>query len=342
MARQPSMAASWKTLTRHPLSAEYADIKGRAFDKLVSDLKECGIVGGRSVIVHEGMVIDGWQLYRACLAADVEPTFTTLALTGLTPEKWVEIANDRRRHETPAQQKKRAEARCKRVAKAREQGQSIRSIAEAEGVSNVQVRRDLTKDIRLGVPGGAPERVTGADGKSYPSKKTQSVDSVGDAPICPRCKRVGQLKDCAICAALQAKHERETLLGQPTHPLRDAEGHIVNGPSEAFTNLSKFEALDTLCRQLQKGIDELARLPGGEQLRPFTKAIGTEGKTILKMEELDTIKRHLKLTRPHSVCPECSGSGTKGCKGCSGRGWVSSMTWKDMDDKVKAKLKVLA
>jgi hypothetical protein len=94
--------------------------------------------------------------------------------------------NDARRHDDPAAIAARRAERIQRVAQARSEGESLRAIAEKEGVSQVQVRRDLEE--ASGEPGGSPdmeeppeepaeeapkkrtvaETVKGRDGKDYP------------------------------------------------------------------------------------------------------------------------------------------------------------------------------
>jgi len=166
----------WKELTRHPLSAEYPDLTGKAWDGFVENLKAHGIVGKRKVVLYEGKVIDGWQLHRACVEANLEPTYEQLKLApGMTAEAYVETVNDHRRHETPDQAMKRAEARRERVAAARQEGKSIRTIAADEGVSKSQVERDLGSTA-VTVPGGT---VTGQDGRRQPAAKPQA--DYGDA-----------------------------------------------------------------------------------------------------------------------------------------------------------------
>jgi hypothetical protein len=81
--------------------------------------------------------------------------------------------------------------------------------------------------------------------------------------------------------------------------------------------------------------------PGGKQLRANLKSTGSEEKIINKSEHLNGLKRDLKFTRPHSVCPYCLGNATPSCRGCSGAGWVSKMTWESVPDDMKKKLNVI-
>ena len=150
----------------------------------------------------------------------------------------------------------------------------------------------------------------------------------------------------AVCDG-EAKTLREAveLNGKPEEgppAPKDSEGHEVpQATADVFANVEKFDALVSLCRQLQKGIDELVRLPGGEQLRMQTKPTGSADKQIFKTEELESLKRHLKFTRPHSICPYCAGQAKAGCR-CSGRGWIDSVAWKNVEATDKAKLEVVA
>jgi Homeodomain-like domain len=160
-------------LERHPLSQEYPNLSGRAWERLVQNLKQNGIVGNRKIILHEGKIVDGWQLQRSCVEADIKPNYESLKLPeGMTLEEYVETVNDLRRHETQEQAMKRAEDRRQRVIAARASGLSQRAIAEQEGISQRQIRRDLEDS---GESGDSPElangRVQGRDGKLYPASK---------------------------------------------------------------------------------------------------------------------------------------------------------------------------
>jgi hypothetical protein len=159
----------WKTLKRHPLSAEYRDLSPRERATMLDGVKEHGVIDGRKVTIHDGMVLDGWQIYQACVEAEVKPPFGKIP-KGMTPERYVEIKNEARRHETLAEMEKHAEQRRARVIAGRRDGKSTRQMAEEEGVSEKTIRNDLAKP---GADGSAPEppdgKVKGRDGKEYPT-----------------------------------------------------------------------------------------------------------------------------------------------------------------------------
>jgi hypothetical protein len=178
----------WKTYERHPLSAEYLDIGGRAWDAYLQNFRKHGIQNKRRVMTWEGKVVDGWQMFRACIECDIRPEFAEVKLAeGQTIEEWVETVNDHRRHESYEKIAERAAARRERVARARAEGQSLRSIAEQEAVSESTIRNDLS-----GEQGCSPEAVVkGKDGKTYAAGKP--------VILCGRCQRVGPTPKCDMC-----------------------------------------------------------------------------------------------------------------------------------------------
>lgn len=175
----------WKHLKRHPLSAEYRDITGPAWFRFCQRLKSIGFLARFPIILLDGEVLDGWQRLRGCIETNVEPTFEKLA-DGVDPEEYVEAVNDERRHETSDERQERIE----RIAERRKAGESLRTIAEAEGISEAQTRRDLEAAISGAPGGGAPEietkeeppKVTGRDGKKYDAKKPANAPPTPDGP----------------------------------------------------------------------------------------------------------------------------------------------------------------
>ena len=66
-----SATSSVAEMKAHP----YADIlpllEGEAFDSLVADIRANGLL--EPITIHEGMILDGRNRYRACEAAGIEP-----------------------------------------------------------------------------------------------------------------------------------------------------------------------------------------------------------------------------------------------------------------------------
>jgi hypothetical protein len=190
--------------------------------------------------------------------------------------------------------------------------------------------------------------VVGKDGKSYGAKKQK---------LCDRCARIGVgVKDCQACAELKKsrggrrKKTEGEANGKPTEnkeadskAIFDKEGHLLTPAcEEAFATLAKFEEMDDNCRKLQKLIDEVAKIKGGEQLARFVRSNKTGDNIIYKHDSLNDLKASLKINRPHSICPWCAGEAKSGCKGCSGSGWVTKVTWSNSDDATKGRIKCSA
>lgn len=88
------------TYELHPLCTLFPRMSGAEFDSLRDDIKANGL---RQVIVlHDGMILDGGNRYRACIEAGVKPRFVDFAGDGLVA--FVLSQNMHRRHMTPGQQ----------------------------------------------------------------------------------------------------------------------------------------------------------------------------------------------------------------------------------------------
>lgn len=88
------------TYDLHPLCTLFPRMSGGDFDSLVADIK---VNGQREpIVIHDGMILDGGNRYRACLEAGVEPN--TMKFGGGNIVSYVLSANLHRRHLSPGQQ----------------------------------------------------------------------------------------------------------------------------------------------------------------------------------------------------------------------------------------------
>ncbi len=239
-----STPTHWRDYKRHLISARYPDIKGQAWEDYSANVKKRGI-RGRTITLYENQVLDGWQLYRACLEHDIEPRFTVLR-EGEDPEAYVEEANEHRRHESAEIMCNRRHARNERILAKTAQGKSTRAIAEEENVSRRTVDR-VQKDGGGGAPAPPeqkPAQIIGRDGKQY--DRTTPI-------LCQRCSRMQiPVKDCPQCIEARklkprsgptkrAGHHRSppSKNGQPKRNwLREFESYI--GPmAEVLNDLAK-------------------------------------------------------------------------------------------------------
>lgn len=86
--------------TQHPLSAAFPAMSDEDFQALKDDIE---VNGQREpVMVFEGMVLDGWHRYRACVDLGLKPQQFTFP-EGDDPVAFVKGANLHRRHLTASQ-----------------------------------------------------------------------------------------------------------------------------------------------------------------------------------------------------------------------------------------------
>jgi ParB-like chromosome segregation protein Spo0J len=148
----------------HPLADIFPLMEGAEFDELVADIEAHGL--RESIVIYDGMILDGRNRYRACKAAGVTPLFRiavqspeqspNLARPLITePTSYVIGANIHRRHLT-AEQKRDLIAKLIKVQPEKSDRQiaaaakaspttvgAVRAKMEAEGdVSNLDTRTD--------------------------------------------------------------------------------------------------------------------------------------------------------------------------------------------------------
>ena len=88
------------TYELHPLCVLFPRMVGADFDALVADIAANGL--RRPITLHDGMILDGGNRYRACIEAGVEPKFE--GFHGGNLVSFVMSANLHRRHMTTGQQ----------------------------------------------------------------------------------------------------------------------------------------------------------------------------------------------------------------------------------------------
>lgn len=84
----------------HPLCTLFPRLSGAEFESLKNDIKENGL--REPIIIHDGMILDGGNRYRACLEIGIEPG--VMKFGGGNLVSYVISANLHRRHLTPGQQ----------------------------------------------------------------------------------------------------------------------------------------------------------------------------------------------------------------------------------------------
>ena len=88
------------TIELHPLCTLFPRLSGSEFDALRDDIKANGLRA--PIVLHDGMILDGGNRYRACLDAGIAPDFVEFSGGNLV--SFVLSANLHRRHMSAGQQ----------------------------------------------------------------------------------------------------------------------------------------------------------------------------------------------------------------------------------------------
>jgi ParB-like chromosome segregation protein Spo0J len=80
----------------HPVAIKFGILDGAECDALVNDIKTSG--QKVPIVLHNGVIIDGIQRYRACLKAKVEPIFTEFGGEEKDIVRFIARMNMYRRH----------------------------------------------------------------------------------------------------------------------------------------------------------------------------------------------------------------------------------------------------
>jgi hypothetical protein len=152
-------------------------MEGEEFEELVADIKANGLI--EDIVLFEGMILDGRNRYRACIAADFPPVTLNGDKWIMDPAAYVVSANLRRRHLTQEQKREL----IAKLVKAQPE-KSNRQIAKVVKVDHKMVG---TARAKLAATGEIPQlkKTVGADGKRRPSKSKQvgAAKSAADRTI---------------------------------------------------------------------------------------------------------------------------------------------------------------
>lgn len=204
------------------------------------------------------------------------------------------IYNDHRRQDDPETIQKRRKERIERVAEARSEGQSLRTIAENEGVSQEQVRKDLKKSgVNRLTP--EPEKVTGRDGKKQSRRKKKDKGAASPEPV----KQSGD----------------ETGDKSTNEQSSTSEQQIQASPENVPVDV--VAVVESVCRE----IDKLNRQLDAIKKEPLAYPVHFHS----VQSALRNARETLWMARPVFVDPYCKGTGQRDgreCQACRGTGKV--------------------
>ncbi len=188
----------------HDFAEEYPLMSTVELNTLESDMRKFGFDPRFPILLFERKILDGRNRFIAAERAEVQPEYVPFEGTEEDAKRFVERANENRRHLTQEWLQRRRLERIARAAEGRTEGKSYRKIAEEEGVSEATVRDDVAKATAQGCAVEPKDGKTqGEDGKPHPAKMPKTEPLLCDR--CKRDKRVGNkpVKGCKDCKELR-------------------------------------------------------------------------------------------------------------------------------------------
>jgi hypothetical protein len=156
-------AESRNSLKFHPLADIFPLMEGEEFDALVADIKANGLQ--EDIVLYGGMILDGRNRYRACLAAGEPPHFAKGDYAINDPVAYVISANIHRRHLT-AEQKRDLIAKLLKAAPEKSDRQIAKTVkASPTFVGKVRAEKEATGDV------STVDTRTDTRGRKQPAKK---------------------------------------------------------------------------------------------------------------------------------------------------------------------------
>ncbi len=309
--------STWKLFPRHVESADYADLNHKLAARMQEGIATYGVML-RSVVLRREQgglcVLDGWQMYQGCIAADVKPGFVEL-VGGIEPADFVRIMNDFRRHEDKKAERKRIRARTIRLKELVAAKVPIQDAAKIVGVSRRQATRDLAV-VRKPLPR---------------CERCERINATGDD--CPACQLRRMDSDNEDEEETEDAKDEEKPNGTPPEPPKPAlDANFVTIPEDALGAFEVACELAHICHEMDVVHKRLNRL--------MNARVGTRGVSPTLAQRLADCRQHLWQARATYVCPYCQGRRDSGdCTACRGEGWLSAAAFaqapKEFQDEMR-------
>ena len=162
----------------HPLAEEYPMMPAKELGRLEDAMRNHGYDKRFPVVVYGGRILDGRNRWLASQAAGVKAPTVEFKGTEEEAAAFVRLANEERRHLATEWLEARRAERITKVVEAKAGGKSNRQIAEEQGVSEVQVRRDLKDATATGVAVASARREGHRQGR-----QGEASQSAAEIPI---------------------------------------------------------------------------------------------------------------------------------------------------------------
>lgn len=267
----------------HPLCTLFPRMAGAEFEALIADIRENG--QREPIILHEGMILDGGNRYRACIEAGVEPQFMTFGGGNLVA--YVLSANLHRRHMTPGQQAAIV-ASAQDWAKAQTVGKP--KSGNATGLDRVSDRAaasgasDKTQRQADKVAKANPDLAKKvAHGEVSLPAAVKQVTGQRPGPKPPALKVIEGGKDAAELAALRdrlaaVEAERDELSERLAEMAADLEGYMTASEGEKAA-AAEIKRLKSMVRTVESQRDDWMRQCAEmkKQIKSLERRLGKVG-----------------------------------------------------------------
>lgn len=233
-----------KTYKQHPLGAAWNMLDDDAFKALIDDIDQNGL--REKITVYEGMILDGWQRYNACLELNIK-NIPTIGYDGDDPAGFVLSKNLHRRHATPSQI---AMAIARMAEEWAKHGRPSKSLERAQKTGNVAGFSVAGAAEKAGVS----ER-TMRDAKTA-TKATEEVQQAvmeGNIPVNKAAKLAKESPEVQQKAVEEAKQPKKRATPKKSETVsQDVYAALQNEYKKAMDHI------DTLSSELKVALQELA------------------------------------------------------------------------------------
>ena len=192
---------------------------------------------------------------------------------------------------------------------------AAKTIAKQERVGEATVRRDeKLVDAVDAIKAKSPAIAKAVENKEIPRKAAAALAAA------PKSKLRTVEKAATKSARQKAVEAIANVKPDPPAEVKDQNGKPVPVcMREAFTRgRDEFKAALELCRQLKAKITAIA---ADEKIGVI---FGGKGGAPQAGRDIDNVRRSLRFSMPHAICPYCKAKGGV-CKACNGHGWVGEI-----------------
>jgi hypothetical protein len=274
-------------MKQHPLSSAFPAIPESDRAALRADLE----ANGQQILIvlHEGMVLDGWHRHCILIELGIEPK-TKILPEGKDPRAFVRSVNMHRRHLNASQ----------------------RAMAEV-AISEWQ-------------PHGRPKGEPGSPLSSTKEKMARAADvstkTIQQAKIVAKqapAATVKAVKDGEKSVKAAAAEVAEAKKPKPTKEkpevVRDATGYAI--PEKILPLWNRRQEVKDIQNEIASVIRDVKAIR--EKPDPLWQTVNMQAIEI----SLNNCKRDLDGATPYAVCTVCQGRSMDSCTACKGRGFIS-------------------